>query len=96
MERSAYREAAAGFEQALDALRHLPESSERTEQAIDLHLDAGGVLVAPGELANSTDRVREAEALAESLRDERRLGQALGLLATLAWLALARKSDGPA
>ena len=95
MERSAYREAAAGFEQALDALRHLPESPERTEQAIDLHLDAG-VLVAPGELANSTDHVREAEALAESLRDERRLGQALVLLATLAWLALARKSDGPA
>jgi class 3 adenylate cyclase/tetratricopeptide (TPR) repeat protein len=86
MERSAYREAAAGFEQALDALRHLPESPERTEQAIDLHLDAGGVLVAPGELAKSTDHVREAEALAESLRDERRLGQALVLLATLAWL----------
>jgi class 3 adenylate cyclase/tetratricopeptide (TPR) repeat protein len=86
MERSAYREAAAGFEQALDALRHLPESPERTEQAIDLHLDAGGVLVAPGELGKSTDHAREAEALAGSLRDERRLGRAFVLLATLTWL----------
>ena len=86
MERSAYREAAAGFEQALDALRHLPESPERTEQAIDLHLDAAGVLVAPGELAKSANHVREAEALADSLRDERRLGRALVLLSTLTWL----------
>ena len=79
MERSAYREAAAGFEQALDALRHLPESRERTEQAIDLHLDASGALVAAGEQAKSTDHAREAEALAEALGDERRLGRALAL-----------------
>ena len=45
MERSAYREAAASFDQALDALRHLPESRAWTEQAIDLHLDAGGALL---------------------------------------------------
>ena len=85
MERSAYREAAAGFEQALDALRHLPESPERTQQAIDLHLDAGDVLVPTGDLAKSTDHAREGEALAESLRDERRLGRALLLLVNLAW-----------
>ena len=87
MERSAYREAAAGFEQALDALRHLPESRERTEQAIDLHLDASGALVATGELAKSTDHAREAEVLAEALGDERRLGRALCRLATRAWIA---------
>src|SRR5262249_2599927 len=34
VERSAYREALAGFEQALDVLQHLPDSRERTEQAI--------------------------------------------------------------
>jgi predicted ATPase len=39
MGHSAYREAAAGLDQALDALRHLPESRGRAEQAIDLHLD---------------------------------------------------------
>ena len=83
IERSAYRQAAARFEQALDALRHLPETPERTEQAIDLHLDAGG---ASGDLTKSTDHGRKAEALAESLRDERRLGLALVLLAAPAWL----------
>ena len=36
------------FEQALDALQHLPESRERTEQAIDLHLDASGALAVNG------------------------------------------------
>ena len=41
--RSAYREAATGFEQALAALPHLPEGRAHTEQAIDLHLDACGV-----------------------------------------------------
>jgi hypothetical protein len=38
-------------------------------------------------VAKSTDHARKAEALAESLRDERRLGRALVLLATPAWLA---------
>ena len=79
MARSAYREAAAGFEQALDALRHLPESRERTEQAIDLHLDASGALLAVGEPAKSIEHAREAEVLAETLGDERRLGRALAL-----------------
>ena len=77
MERSAYREAVAGFEQALDALRHLPESRERTEQAIDLHLDASRDLVVSGEQAKSAEHARGAEALAEALGDERRLGRAL-------------------
>jgi tetratricopeptide (TPR) repeat protein len=85
MERSAYREAAARFEQALDALRHLPESPARTEQAIDLHLDASRDLLVLGEQVKSVDHARQAEALAESLRDERRLGRAPDLLATLAW-----------
>ena len=87
MERSAYREAAAGFEQALDALRHVPESRERTEHAIDLHLDAGSTLVTTGEWAKSTDHVREAEVLAEALGDEHRRGRTLSELATRAWMA---------
>ena len=87
LDRSAYREAGAGFEQALDALRHLPESPERTAQAIDLHIDVGGALVGTGEWAKSTDHVREAEALAEVLGDERRRGRALAELAARAWNA---------
>jgi predicted ATPase len=37
--RSAHREAIVFFEQALGALRHLPESHEKLEQAIDLRFD---------------------------------------------------------
>ena len=85
MERSAYRAAAAGFDQALDALRHLPESRVQTERAIDLHLDASGALRAMGTWAKSTDHVREAEVLAEALGDERRLGEALVQLERIAW-----------
>jgi tetratricopeptide (TPR) repeat protein len=85
LERSAYREAVAAYEQALDALRHLPEGPDRTEQAIDLHIDVGGALVGTGGWAKSTDHVREAEALAEVLGDERRRGRALAELADRAW-----------
>ena len=85
MERSAYPEAADGFEAALEALRHLPESRERRAQAIDLHLDASAALIAMGGSARSTDHAREAQALAESLGDDRRLGWSLAYLANRAW-----------
>jgi tetratricopeptide (TPR) repeat protein len=85
--RSASTEAVARFEQALEALQHLPESRARTEQAIDLHLEAGGARLAAGGWAKSTDHVREAEALAEALGDERRQGRALVELAIRAWTA---------
>jgi tetratricopeptide (TPR) repeat protein len=85
--RSASAEAVARFEQALDALQHLPESRARTEQAIDLHLEAGGARLAAGAWEKSTDHVREAEALAQALGDERRQGRALVELAIRAWTA---------
>ena len=75
--RSAYPEAVASFEQTLAALQHLPESRERTEQAIDLHLDASKAQSTAGAQAKSTEHARQAEALAEVLGDERRLGWAL-------------------
>jgi tetratricopeptide (TPR) repeat protein len=87
LERSAYREVVAAYEQAFDALRHLPESPERTEQAIDLHLDAGGALMGMGRQAESTDHVHEAAALAEAPGGERRRGRILAELADRAWNA---------
>jgi predicted ATPase len=42
--RSAYREAAARFDQALLALEHLPDSRQKLEQAIDLRLGARNAL----------------------------------------------------
>ncbi len=43
--RSAYGEAVAHFEQALDALGHLPESRETLDQAIDIRVELGPVLM---------------------------------------------------
>jgi tetratricopeptide (TPR) repeat protein len=72
--RSANREAVVCFEQALAALKHLPESREMLEQAIDLRLDLRNSLFLLGELEPIFDYLREAEALAEALGDHRRLG----------------------
>jgi tetratricopeptide (TPR) repeat protein len=84
-ERSAYREATAYLEQALDALGHLPQQPEWQERAIDLHLDVSGGMMILGVREKSVDHARQAEALAESLGDERRLGRALMALAVRAW-----------
>ena len=86
MERFAYREGLAAFEQALDVLRRLPESRERAAQAIDLHLDASAAQMVAGSQARSIEHAREAEALAETLGDERRLGSALLRHALCAWV----------
>ena len=72
--RSALREAIACFEQALVAVEHLSESPERREQAIDLRLDMRNALIALGAFGTMFDHLCEAERLAASLDDPRRLG----------------------
>ncbi len=52
---SAYREAVTFFEQALEALRHLPDSRHTREQAIDLRLDMRFALSAFGEFRRILD-----------------------------------------
>ena len=71
--RSAFREAASYFEQALTALAHLPETREMREQAIDLHLNLRISLAALGEHDRVLEHLRAAEALANALGDKRRL-----------------------
>jgi tetratricopeptide (TPR) repeat protein len=76
MEQSAYREAVSCFEQALDALQHLPDSRKMHEHALALRLDLRNALV-PVPLEEPTlslDNLRQAERLAESLGDQHRLG----------------------
>jgi tetratricopeptide (TPR) repeat protein len=73
MVRSAYREAVTCFEQALTALRHLPEQRHTQEQAIDLCDDLSSALQALGEFRQRFPYLREAETLAETLGDQRRL-----------------------
>lgn len=83
--RCASREAVACFEGALDALSHLPESSETTRQAVDLRLDLQTGYILLGELPRRLECLREAEALATRLDDERRLARVSCHLAVCFW-----------
>jgi tetratricopeptide (TPR) repeat protein len=73
--RSAYREAVGYFEQALSALGHLPETCNMCEQAIDLRLALRVALRPLGDLERILACLREAESLAATLDDPRRLAQ---------------------
>src|SRR5262249_52967913 len=73
--RSAYREAAGYFEQALSALAHLPEQRDTREQAIDLRFALRNALGPSGDMGRVLALLREAEALAVTLDDPRRLGR---------------------
>jgi tetratricopeptide (TPR) repeat protein len=72
--RSANREAMTSFEQALGALRHLPDSHDTRVQAIDLRLALRNALWILGELERLFVHLQEAEVLAEALGDPHRLG----------------------
>ena len=85
-ERSAYQEAVAYLEQALEALRHLPEERDTREQAIDIRLHLRVVLFPLGGLQRTLDHLREAETYAEHLNDQRRLGQVLSSMIGCWWL----------
>jgi class 3 adenylate cyclase len=75
---SAYREAVACFEQALQAMKRLPESPDTLERAFDLRMELRPWLVPLGDYDRVLDLLREAEALARSLDDRRRLGLVRG------------------
>jgi class 3 adenylate cyclase/tetratricopeptide (TPR) repeat protein len=74
MAHSAHREAVAAFEQALVALQHLPNSHDTLEQAIDLRLALRHALYPLGELGRVLVVLQDAQALAEPLGDQHRLG----------------------
>jgi tetratricopeptide (TPR) repeat protein len=80
-DRAAFREAVASYEQALQALAHLPEPGDTRVQALDLRLALGGALAALGEYRRCLALLGEAEALARALDDRTRLGR------VLAWIA---------
>src|SRR5262249_54473464 len=72
--KSAHREALIFLEEALEALRHLPETPETREQEIDVCLDLRGSLYPLGEFAKLLTYLQEAEAMASAISDARRLG----------------------
>jgi class 3 adenylate cyclase/tetratricopeptide (TPR) repeat protein len=72
--RSANREAVAGFEQALAALAHLPGTRETMEQGIDVRLALRNALWPLGRFEPGFAHLQDAERLATTLDDRRRLG----------------------
>jgi tetratricopeptide (TPR) repeat protein len=91
-ERAAPREAAAFFEQTLQALAHLPENGNTRVLAIDLRLALDGPLGQLGEHERRIVLLGEAEALARALDDRARLGQVLAEVARA--LRITRDLDG--
>jgi tetratricopeptide (TPR) repeat protein len=79
--RSAFREAVAYYEQALQALAYLPEDSDTRGLAIDLRLAVYPPLRALGEDGRRLALLGEVEALARALDDRARLGRVLALMA---------------
>ncbi|MCI0528068.1 MAG: tetratricopeptide repeat protein, partial [Nitrospira sp.] len=77
---SANREAVSCFEQALVALKHLPQSRDMLEQAIDLRFNLRNALLPLREFERILDSLREAETLANTLDDQRRLGWVSGYM----------------
>src|SRR5262249_10093744 len=75
--RSANREAVTCLEQALDALRRLPETPDAIAESLDIHFDLCNALFPLGERGRTGTLLDEAEALAEAVGDQRRLGRAL-------------------
>jgi class 3 adenylate cyclase/tetratricopeptide (TPR) repeat protein len=74
--RPAPADARAWFEHALEVLTSLPESPPTLEQAFDIRLELRPTLIKLGEVARALERLREADALAERLNDDRRRGLA--------------------
>ena len=91
-DRAAFREALAYFEQAIQALAHLPDHSDTRARALDLRLALGGPLSALGDFERRLTVLREAEALARALDDRARLGRVLALMASA--LMLTGDHDG--
>jgi class 3 adenylate cyclase/tetratricopeptide (TPR) repeat protein len=83
--RSAYRDGVAHLERALAGLRHLPETRETLQEAIDLRFELRVALNPLGEFGRMLEYLEEAEHLAKILPDERRLARASVLRGFIYW-----------
>jgi len=81
--RSALSEARACFEQALGILKLLPESEGALETAFEIRLELRPVLRQLGEVRQMVEYLREAEALAERLKDDYRRGRVCATMTTV-------------
>jgi len=84
--RSAYREALAWFEQALETAARLPDGRDTLEQAIDIRTDLYSALLPLGEPRRIGEHLRQAEAFARALADQVRLGRVAAYATNSYWL----------
>jgi tetratricopeptide (TPR) repeat protein len=91
-DRTAFREAVVYFDQAIQALAHLPEDGATRGLAIDLRLALRGPLYTLGEYGRCLALAGEAEALARALDDRARLGRVLNMMANA--LRITGDNDG--
>src|SRR5499427_6660679 len=84
--RSANHEAAASFEQALQALDHLADTRATRQQRIDLHLGMRNALTLLADTTRTLQHLRQASALAEQIGDYHKLGRALSFEANALYL----------
>jgi DNA-binding NtrC family response regulator/tetratricopeptide (TPR) repeat protein len=73
LSQSAFRQAVASLERAVEALSHLPETPDTLERGIDLRLDLRTALHPLGEQRQILDHLTAAEGIAQRLGDQRRL-----------------------
>jgi DNA-binding SARP family transcriptional activator/tetratricopeptide (TPR) repeat protein len=85
LERAGDRAFSQGAQQALSALRALPEDRARLERMVDLLLDLRHALVPLGEADRIGQALSQAAEMAERLGDPRREGQVTTFQATLHW-----------
>jgi DNA-binding SARP family transcriptional activator len=76
--RLAKADAAACFEQALDAIGHVAESRQTREEAFEIHFALARVAFSLVDFGRALEHYRTAEDLARTLGDDRRLCQVLG------------------
>jgi class 3 adenylate cyclase/tetratricopeptide (TPR) repeat protein len=79
-ERSVLEDARLWLEQALKVLNALPESHISLEQGFEIRLEMRSVLTQLNEVRHVLEQLREAEALARRLSDDRRRGSACAFL----------------
>jgi class 3 adenylate cyclase/tetratricopeptide (TPR) repeat protein len=78
--RSAHRTDVRYFEQALQALKSLPETPDTLAEAVDVRLELRAALAPIGDYGRMLEVLTEAEKLARALDDPRRLGPILSFL----------------
>src|SRR5262249_10764690 len=85
--RWANRDAVACLDRGLESLHHLAPGDDATRAGIDLRLSGLAPLLPLGNQERMVKLLREAERMAESIGDRRRLGAVYSQLATALWMA---------